>query len=201
MREQACESSSGPGIPGCARTHKSLLIGNLEGPPEPPRRFRPHEGEPLALPITNAVSSRRWGGCSLRGQQTAAPLKPAHVICRRSIPPGSPRSTDRGPIEAAVPGRSGWAARSLRGQQTAAPLKHGSRRVRREPLPGLRGQQTAAPLKRSPELRTACRLRRSPRSTDRGPIEAVWRMLWIGGMLCLRGQQTAAPLKRRTAWP
>ncbi len=100
----------------------------------------------------------------------------------------SPRSKDRGPIEAQGCRRGTQAARRyLRGQKTAAPLKPAglSRETPQAPA-DLRGQKTAAPLKRLRGARSRPPGPLSPRSKDRGPIEAYCEL----SVLMLRSSES-----------
>jgi hypothetical protein len=130
--------------------------------------------------LRTAAPLKRWrsrrldaAAGALRGLRTAAPLKQVgHGAVEDWSNELSPRSPDRGPVEAAMsvclPNRA-W---PLRGLRTAAPLKPISSTAARPRPSSLRGLRTAAPLKR--------------------PVRS-WGVIPFGA---LRGLRTAAPLKR-----
>ena len=160
-------------------------------------RVVPLRGQPTAAPLKPALQQKiGLGLLPLRGQPTAAPLKPATT------------------------GKPWTAAPTLRGQPTAAPLKPEIREYLNRKEQPLRGQPTAAPLKRTHTVVPVGSSGSSPRSTNRGPIEAQFAApaedpfefsprstnrgpIEAGdhvdavdnGCCPLRGQPTAAPLK------
>gem|GEM_PF-3014353 len=132
----------------------------------------------------------------------------------------SPRSIDRGPIEASgrtrtrshaarlrdqliaaplkphtAPELAGLTGSGLRDQLIAAPLKPFCGDSGQELDGCLRDQLIAAPLKRSCSGHAGDLIIRSPRSIDRGPIEAPPARPTPGENRCLRDQLIAAPLK------
>ena len=111
---------------------------------------------------------------------------------------GSPRSRERGPVEALGGNFRTSFSRTLRAHVSAAPLK---RETREETDAGsfpLRAHVSAAPLKRvAPCPSGRCR-RSSPRSRERGPVEATpVRYTLFVRRIPLRAHVSAAPLKRR----
>ena len=113
------------------------------------------------------------------------------------LPRTSPRSKDRGLIEA---GRAAWLVPTragLRDRKIAASLKRGSRGGRLARRAGLRDRKIAASLK--PRLSRRKRLddHASPRSKDRGLIEApVTSKRRAAKRPRLRDRKIAASLKR-----
>ncbi len=111
-----------------------------------------------------------------------------------------PRSTDRGPIEAfAIRVPVFPADDNFRGQLTAAPLK-----LMVAAASGVftatnfRGQLTAAPLKQRPVVLGDKPLWKFPRSTDRGPIEAIGIGCWrLHPSVDFRGQLTLPSMNRQ----
>src|SRR5260221_9523836 len=133
---------------------------------------RSQDRGPIEAPVPS--SARATSALPLRGPKTAAPLK--RRFRKRELAPlrVSPRSQDRGPIEARR-GRCGFdkPRLSLRGPKTAAPLKLFRRGGRAGPAAALRGPKTAAPFKQSAPHAAGAQSILSPRSQDRGPIEAL----------------------------
>src|SRR5690606_9104251 len=84
----------------------------------------------------------------------------------------SPRSPERGPVEAAKEMNAGRLPRSLRALRSAAPLKHPDLRVIGFTATPLRALRSAAPLKHAVGSSRRIGSVSSPRSPERGPVEA-----------------------------
>jgi len=140
---------------------------------------------------------QQQGSTSLRAQLSAAPLKLYSASVSVSVSVSSPRSIERGPIEA---GRFVWRLpaypSTLRAQLSAAPLKPQSRvpdvrLVGYSPRSIERGPIEAMLL---PALHGVAHV--SPRSIERGPIEASTTPSVARSTAgSLRAQLSAAPLK------
>ena len=113
----------------------------------------------------------------------------------------SPRSHERGPVEAMSAGRARRTQRkNLRALTSAAPLKRNSAAVRvrvndSSPRSHERGPVEAITAPASIGLRNT-----SPRSHERGPVEAHQPLFRLVAQADLRALTSAAPLKQRLAY-
>src|ERR1700761_5831795 len=112
-----------------------------------------------------------------------------------------PRSSDRGLIEATDrPQSHSQADRALRDHQIAASLKLNQACPGYDRNVSLRDHQIAASLKQLRDARTLVLLHGSPRSSDRGLIEAFFDDPEVKQALPLRDHQIAASLKPRDCY-
>ena len=111
----------------------------------------------------------------------------------------SPRSKERGSVEAGLARTTGATIRYLRARKSAAPLKRAENGRLAANGPYLRARKSAAPLKqRGPTLGAGVG-RRSPRSKERGSVEAPIEIDPFRAITHLRARKSAAPLKRQSS--